>query len=438
MQHLWWLVSGVLYVTVGVFSRSQQFFWQGAFLLLFVLYAWGAFQACQAFGTSKNRALTIKQWLGIALLLRLALLFALPTLSDDVYRFLWDGWLWHQGISPFSHTPATYAQTIPLSAYASTCFTRMNSPDYISPYPLLHQLIFFLSSWEKLGIPGSILLMRLLHLSLDMLLGWSLIRVLTYLKIETWTSVLYLWNPLVLLEGVGNLHTESYVLLALLLGLLACSRYQVLKASLFFSLGAAVKLLPLLCLPYIFFYFYRHSPSQAWRWSAYTVGFLVLLFVPLFFAQGWRAWEGVALYGELFSFNASLYALGIWIGTWTQAWGLLLLALVLILGTSLWLAYKRTNCFVVVVILYGLYLFCTSTVHPWYILPVLGLAVCTQYRRLLWATQAWSYLILWSYVGYTATGYEPTQGLIIAEYLILALVLIVPYWRIGFLLRRHK
>ena len=37
---------------------------------------------------------------------RLLILFSFPLLSDDIYRFIWDGSLLHHGINPFSLTPS--------------------------------------------------------------------------------------------------------------------------------------------------------------------------------------------------------------------------------------------------------------------------------------------------------------------------------------------
>jgi len=43
--------------------------------------------------------------IGLAILARLLIIPAFPNLSDDIYRFIWDGRLWHDGIHPFLHLP---------------------------------------------------------------------------------------------------------------------------------------------------------------------------------------------------------------------------------------------------------------------------------------------------------------------------------------------
>ena len=62
-------------------------------------------------------------YLGVAVLARLILLFAEPWLSDDIYRFIWDGYLWQAGINPFTALPSAYAEqgfNVPASIRNST------------------------------------------------------------------------------------------------------------------------------------------------------------------------------------------------------------------------------------------------------------------------------------------------------------------------------
>src|SRR5688572_25613020 len=47
--------------------------------------------------------------LGFAILFRLTFLFASPALSNDLYRYLWDGRQTLAGMNPFSEAPAGYA-----------------------------------------------------------------------------------------------------------------------------------------------------------------------------------------------------------------------------------------------------------------------------------------------------------------------------------------
>src|SRR3990170_6924240 len=57
---------------------------------------------------SKETTWTPKQWAGIvtaSLLFRLTLIGSAPFLSDDLYRFLWEGKLWIHGWNPYVFSP---------------------------------------------------------------------------------------------------------------------------------------------------------------------------------------------------------------------------------------------------------------------------------------------------------------------------------------------
>src|SRR6056297_1967361 len=51
-----------------------------------------------------------------ALLLRLAYLPVGPGLTDDLFRYIWDGWLQWEGVNPYRYAPSNPA----LSAYHDT------------------------------------------------------------------------------------------------------------------------------------------------------------------------------------------------------------------------------------------------------------------------------------------------------------------------------
>ena len=97
--------------------------------------------------------LSNKKWLehwpvlvGVGLLCRFLLLFGMPNLSDDIYRFIWDGRLILNGVNPFTALPASFLEANPpLDGIDQALFDQLNSPDYFTIYPPLAQGSFALS-----------------------------------------------------------------------------------------------------------------------------------------------------------------------------------------------------------------------------------------------------------------------------------------------------
>ncbi|MFW5904870.1 MAG: hypothetical protein ACOCUZ_01505, partial [bacterium] len=134
-----------------------------------------------------RRALAVV-W-GVAVLLRLGLLPVAPELSDDVFRYLWDGHVQLQGVNPYRYAPSDPA----LTDIRTPWHSRINHPDISTIYPPVAQMAFFVIA--LLG--GGILQAKLLWVGLDLLTGWVLFQVArrTGRRVVP-VLVLYLWCPL--------------------------------------------------------------------------------------------------------------------------------------------------------------------------------------------------------------------------------------------------
>ncbi|HID52266.1 MAG TPA: hypothetical protein EYP41_09530, partial [Anaerolineae bacterium] len=118
-----------LYGTLRDGRTPQTIAW---YLLAFFAYL-GAILWTEKQGISRR-------WLwGAAVLFRLLLLFTAPTLSDDVYRYLWDGYVAHQGVSPYA-----YAINAPeLDPLDNPVRAQANNAWMASPYLPAAQMVFW-------------------------------------------------------------------------------------------------------------------------------------------------------------------------------------------------------------------------------------------------------------------------------------------------------
>ena len=134
------------------------------------------------------------------------------------------------------------------------------------------------------------------------------------------------------------------------------------------------------------------------------------------------------LYFRRFEFNASLYYLMREVGEWVYGYnaiavvGPLLSALAVlgIVGVALGYRLRRMRGFnpsfaEAAVLSWLIYLACATTVHPWYAIVPLAMAVFTRFRA---ALIAWSFTIFWSYAHYHDDRFSEHFALIAASYLI--------------------
>ena len=195
-------------------------------------------------------------WLvvGVGLLLRLMMLPTEPALEDDQQRYLWEGALVANGLSPYALAPsdtwsAPAASPLDrLAGAAGPVLERVNHPGLKSIYPPVAEAAFALAYLLK---PFSLMAWRLVLLAADMATLGLLLHVLDAAGRPRLWSALYWWNPLVIKEVFNSGHMEG-VLTPFVLGALVLSiGRRPLLATGVLGLGVGVKIWPLLLLPLI-------------------------------------------------------------------------------------------------------------------------------------------------------------------------------------------
>ena len=142
---------------------------------------------------------------GAAVLARLVLLGTVLSLSDDVYRYLWDGHLLVQGISPY----AWQVNASALDAFATPLRQLVNHPEMASPYLPAAQAYFWLL--ERIT-PQQALTHRMAAMLLDLLTGLVIRTLLVRLRLNPGAVIVYLWNPLLMVEFAGSAHVDALML----------------------------------------------------------------------------------------------------------------------------------------------------------------------------------------------------------------------------------
>jgi hypothetical protein len=378
------------------------------------------------------------------ILFRMVFLFSEPRLSDDHFRFLWDGSLTLAGENPYLIHPETLYNSGDVEVFGlnGRMYEGMNSKGYYTVYPPVNQAFFAAAVYVGAGdFDRSLLALHALLLIFELVLLLAITRLLARWGKPAWWILIYALNPLVIIELTGNVHFEGVVLAFLALaalalieqGRLSTSVLRLILAGVAFGLGVSVKLTPLLILPLLLF------ALGNWR-SMWVVGCsagatVLLTFLP-FVSQALLAHfqESVALYFTSFEFNASVYYLLRAAGDTLVGYNLIArigpilgvatFGFVMVIAIAVAIRRRRRTLtaehFVNALILsYVVYYLFATTVHPWYITTLVGLLVFVSRKQLI----IWSFLVLLSYSHYIDGQFKEQLWLIAVEYVLLAVVL---------------
>src|SRR5437867_2901088 len=215
------------------------------FLVLFTL-AWLAY-ACGAFVTAHLRSrVTIVTVLAVSVLSRALLLPALPTLSTDAYRYVWDARVSSAGIDPYAYAPVAPEVA---ALRDTTIYPRLNHTTWRTVYPPVAQAFF--RAVYRLA-PDNVLAMKLALGIFELFALVTLAFLLRTLDIPLGRLTIYAWNPLLLVEVWGSGHLDALVLATVTAAALASARRRDGIAAILLGIGTLVKLYPavlLLLLP---------------------------------------------------------------------------------------------------------------------------------------------------------------------------------------------
>ncbi|MCH2081584.1 MAG: hypothetical protein MK226_04295 [Saprospiraceae bacterium] len=377
----------------------------------------------------------IRFWISIAIVARVILVFAPPNLSDDIYRFLWDGYLLNAGINPFDELPSYYIENkVQIQGINKVLFEQLNSPEYFSIYPPVAQFTFAFSTWLfPSSYYGATIIMKLFLLAFEIGNIYIITKLLRYFQLPVKNVLLYALHPLIMVEIIGNLHFEGAMIFFLLFAFWFLVQQKWPWSAVFMSLSIASKLLPLMFLPFLV---RRLGWKKAMMYFSFLGVCLLLLFAPLlsnvFFSNFGNSLE---LYFRRFEFNASIFYLVRWVGYQEVGYNLikyigpslaLFTLLVILLATFLERSPSWKTFPVVGLLAITIYNFNTPTVHPWYIcLPIMW-CIFTEYRYPL----VWSVFIFFTYINYSYPDYHENQWVIWIEYIGVWLMLLYDFTKV--------
>ena len=374
-------LSLLLYVT-GISRTTDQL--ENLFFLPFGVYAVAIYWAYSTRETPPASEADKERWTArckevlliiivVAILLRLVFFFTGPSLSDDVYRYYWEGKVGANGVNPYLYSPDAQE----LVKYRDANWDHINNPDVSSPYPPFAQMAFT-AIYMIYPSTNCIWVFKFMSMAFDIACVYLLFRLLQGFGVDPRLAIIYAWCPLVITDFSNSGHIDSLALMFVLLSFLALQRGDKLTSAAALSLGALTKIFPLLFAPVLF---------KAWgkKGTALFVGLLGVIYLP-YLGAGRDLFSGISIYTDRWFFNGSIYPALVNIlqrsglaPDHINAMGItrdvLALVFVAALGILIYCSRKNYNqpreLFKYAFMLTGIFLLITSTVQPWYIIWVI-------------------------------------------------------------------
>jgi hypothetical protein len=444
------IFSVICYFFFAYFIERTQFY-----IVSFVWFS--LFGGCYLL--LKNNHISFTTLVLIALLFRAIFFFSTPNLSQDFYRFIWDGRLLLNGLNPYLSLPETFIQqNIQPIAEAAILYDGMGelNGSHYTNYPPLNQLCFFIAAlFASKSIFGSVLVLRSIIILADLGILYFGKKLLEHLNLPTKNIFWYLLNPFIIIEMTGNLHFEPVMLFFLVWALYKLQQQKWIFAAILIACSVSVKLIPLIFLPLFFQWFVRpkvttkegkqfknqtkKAPSLSKRipnlqislkrmaklflFYVIILSISTLLFLPFYDAELMTKYSSsVSLWFHDFEFNASFYYLFREIGYLFRGYNeIAIIGKITPILTIVFLLYlsffrqNKTSIQLITAMLFGLcfYYFTATTVHPWYLATPLILCVFTKYKFPL----VWSLVIIFTYQAYVNTPWQENLWFVFLEYL---------------------
>ncbi len=272
--------------------------------------------ALRVLNTTEN-VRNLRVVIAFAILFRLIHLFATPFLEVDYFRYMWDGIVCNQGVSPYRYSPDEILAEPTASANPDqqrladvaannpslqTIVSSVHFPEYTTIYPPVSQAVFAITM-GMVPNSGSVELhrfaMKTILILFDLATIFTLLRLLRLVAASTGWIIVYAWNPLVIKEIANSGHLDSiavFLTTAAVTILVAWLKHAASDAhkrrsgkarllgfsALLLALGVGAKIFPVILLPLFAVVLWQTDRRAAIIYCSVFALATVLFMTPMF------------------------------------------------------------------------------------------------------------------------------------------------------------
>ncbi len=305
---------------------------------------------------------------------RLTIFWTTPSLSGDIYRYIWDGRVQNAGLNPYGHPP----ESPDLAFLRDAEYEKINHKDFSTPYPPAAEMYFRILS----KISTNLSVFKFGIAIFDFLLIIVLRKLLQTEKRDASLLLIYAWHPLPILDFAGAGHLDVIAMCLLMLTIWLVQRGLPASAGATLALGTLTKFLPAFSLPWLI---------RKGSWKMVVAGLVVTIALGLqYYTPDQRMISGLSTFYHKWWFNDSIFRF---------LYGFFGAEISRLIGgaaTLLMLAFcwfKKYPVYRSMLIVYGTLLLFSPVVHPWYVCWVIPLLVFHQ-------NAAWLFFSGWVAISY--------------------------------------
>jgi alpha-1,6-mannosyltransferase len=215
--------------------------------------------------TKDSRAL-LTLALVFAALFRLSIIFFPPYLSDDIYRYVWDGRVQAAGINPYRYVPAEESLAALRDDKIYPYINRRDSAQTIYP-PVAEGAFLLITRFSE-----SVTWMKAAMVGFEAVAIWAIVQLLASFGFARQRVLIYAWHPLAIWEFAGSGHVDALAIAFIALVLLARRKQRETLTGVFLACATGAKLFPAALFPAVY---------KRWSWKMPLAGAAAILIAYL-------------------------------------------------------------------------------------------------------------------------------------------------------------
>jgi len=202
-----------------------------------------------------------------AALFRLSIIFFPPYLSDDIYRYIWDGRVQFAGINPYRYIPADESLAHLRDEKIYPYINRRDSARTI--YPPVAEATFLLVT----RLSESVTWMKVTMVGFEAIAVWALLQLLISFGFARQRVLIYAWHPLAVWELAGSGHVDALAMAFIALALLARRKHAETLTGVLIACATCVKLFPAVLFPALYI-------RRSWKLPLAFVATVLIAYLP--------------------------------------------------------------------------------------------------------------------------------------------------------------